>query len=141
MKIYSAIFLISSLFVLSCRLGASKEQASKFAVHKEFVKKLSFSGSLSGKKICSGCAPVKYQIIVDLIETFPKDIDSSMKAFEPYYSFNDKNQLVLAVPKNIYESALNGLVCKKLLNSDNLVIVGYNYSLLSREEDKWLIGE
>ncbi len=137
---YKMLLLISFLF-LSCSPGVKNDSQHKFTRHKKFLKEISFSGYISGRKFCEKCKFDKYQIIIDLNETYPKEIDTSLRSFESYYSFNEKNQLILSVTRDIHESALNGLVCKKLLNSDNLIIVGYNYSLLSSDEDKWLIGE
>jgi hypothetical protein len=140
MKSGLKMIFFAGLLICSCHSGITSENRRKFILHKEFIKKLSFSGYINDRKYCDKCGPDKYQVVIDLYELFPKDIDTALKEFKPYYIFNDKNQLVLCVTKEIYESALKGLVTKKLLNSDNLIIVGYNYSFLSREEDKWLIG-
>jgi hypothetical protein len=140
MKLNFNMIFLTGLLICSCNSGVNNGNQKKFSLHKEFMKKLSFSGYINDRRYCDKCGPDKFQVVIDLYETFPKEIDTSLKEFKPYYIFNEKNQLVLSVTKEIYESALKGLVTKKLLNSDYLVIVGYNYSFLSREEDKWLIG-
>jgi hypothetical protein len=141
-KSVNLLFCISLLFCacddLNYAKAIKKDEERLFESHKKFFKSLAINGVISEKKYCEKCQLNKYQIIIELKEKKPEVIELGNLSYQPYYFFNNKNQLILSVTKNIYDSTKNGLFTEKKANSDSLICGAKQYNLLSGKKSQWL---
>jgi len=130
--------ILSSCDYVNFTKGVKNDSEKIFVSHKKFFKSLFFNGTISEKKYCAKCQFNKYQIIIDLKEKEPKTIDIGNFSYQPYYFFNDKNQLTISVTPNLYESVKAGLFIEKKMDSDSLTSERLQYDLLSDKESQWV---
>lgn len=140
--------LIKSLFWISIILSSCDyfnyakavhdDSERILASHKKFFTSLSFNGDIS-KKIYNGRGQLnKYQLIINLKEKEPKEIELSNLSYQPYYFFYDNNQLIISVTKDLYESIKEGSLIEKKMDSDSLICGRQQYNLLSDKKSRWL---
>lgn len=118
MRLIRFAFLMTVLFC-SCEnyhfaKGVKKDFQKLIIQKKQLFVSSSFNGTIYEKKKCEKCTWDKFQIGINLVSFSPKLTTLGDKLFPPFYSFNDENQLTLAVAKDLYESIKIGdLVIKE----------------------------
>jgi hypothetical protein len=136
MKNLKLTFII--LLFCSCVNSIQKDTQKNILSHKKFLKSLSFTGIVKGKKYCEECNFNKYQIVLKLEKTDPDEISLGNRSFQPYYFFDSENQLTISVSQSLYESASTGSLSEKHSGSEFLIIGSTKHVLLSAEKYKWL---
>ena len=58
--------------------------------------------------------------------------------YQPYYFFNEKDQLTIVVKKEIYDSLKVNDSVKKQSNSYYMVVENNNYQLINYDKKRWL---
>jgi cytochrome c len=136
------LFLIGVAFY-SCNdieysRAAQKDGQRLFASHREFFKSLEFTGVVAEKKYCNECHINKYEIVIGIKGKKPEIIELGSLSYQPFYSFDDKNHLIISVTKQIYNSVDKDSLIEKKMNSDSLIFTGLKCRLISDKKMQWL---
>lgn len=133
--LYSIMVLISSCDFAK---GVKKDTQDQILSHKKFIKNISFIGLVSDLEYCNNCNFNKYQIIIDLKDVNVADVKLGDRSFPPYYTMTLQNKLSLSVDENLYEAVQKGFEIEKKSNSDDLLIKGKSYKILSQVQYEWI---
>ena len=143
MKSVIRLMPIIGLLICSCEYkkfveGVHADAEQSIIAHKYFFKTLSFSGKVYQKKYCSFCTDNKYQIVLNISHKNPSVVNIENFMYQPYYFFNEKDQLTIVVKKEIYDSLKVNDSVKKQSNSYYMVVENNNYQLINYDKKRWL---
>lgn len=141
--ILKLVFILFIFSITSCKYcnmaeGVKNDSVQAFKLKKDFFVKFKFEGVIDTKKQCDNCNVNKYQITIKL-DSFKIDhIDFSNRFNEPYYTFNEKELLVLSVSKTLFDLLKEQDRVIKGSNSLFIKFRNYNIPILSEKEFEWL---
>jgi hypothetical protein len=136
--LFCIIAVFSSCENINYAKSVHKDAERLFRSHKDFFKSLAFSGVVSEKKYCEKCQLNKFQIMINLKEKKPEIIDLGNLSYQPYYFFNNENQLIISVTQYLYGSMKEGSLVEKKMYSDSLIRERQQFILLSEKKSLWL---
>jgi hypothetical protein len=108
--------------------------------YKKSMFELDFTGDILKKNYCEKCNyATKHLVDIEITSDTKKDFFTKF-GFAPYtYILDlDKKHIQISVTPKIYESVNVGGKISKFANSNNVLIDGMEYQLLSNNEFEWL---
>lgn len=130
--------LLSSCEYYNYGKGVQADTKKEFELEKGFFKSLHFIGNISKKLYCERCDLNKYQFIISLKIFEPQNINIGFLSFQPFYSFNNENQLVISVNQSVFENLKVGSFVIKEKDSDFLNCGSRHYKILEENGFQWI---
>jgi len=134
----NTVVMASMMVALTCSCeykkfidGVRQDAEQSSVARKAFFRILAFNGKIYLKKYCDYCETNKYQLVINIIHKNPALISLSDSDYQPYYSFQPNNQLVISVEKHIYDSIQENEPIDKEANSCDIWVKGIKYQLVS----------
>ena len=140
LKLSCILFVLSMTNCSYCNFakGVKKDSEHTFKSKKDFFVKLKIEGVIETKKQCNNCNVNRYQIIIKLYNFKIEEINFSNRFNDPYYIFNENEQLIISVSKTLFDLLREQDSVIKDSNSFFIKFRNYNISLLSEKELEWL---